>query len=200
MMKRLLLTMAVSAILLTAAGLAQSAVYQFTPADSDLADLAHANYYTWGVNWQCPKGESIVAASLTFKNIWDWQVETDDHLYVHLLNSATAGVRVGTDNEGGGDHFAGQGVLLTNWNDPQGGHARNFDLVVPIDTTNLSWLADGNFGFGLDPDCHYYNCGVVAKIETAVPAVVPEPSSLAWLASGLPIIWTLRKRSKLPRY
>jgi hypothetical protein len=160
---------------------AQSATYTFSPAPSDLNDLDHNSYYTWGTNWSLPSHEKITGATLTYYNIWDWQIETD-HLYTHLLNSATAGVVSIWDGEGGGDNFSGQGLLLGDWNDPIGGYPRNFALVYDIDSSYFSWLSDGNFGFGIDPDCHYYNEGIQFKITTTH---APEPSTMLLLGSGL---------------
>jgi hypothetical protein len=164
LMKKLstqLFLLLISILLLS--GVSGATIYTFNPSPPDLYDLDHSRYYTWGINWSKPANEVITGASITFNNIYDWTYEPDI-LYTHLLDSATVGVQFRTDNEGGGDHFASQGVLIGTWSDP-------FD-----------WLADGNFGFGIDPDCHYYNDGVVAKIETRP---VPEPSTMLLLGFGL---------------
>ena len=165
-------------------GVSGAGTYTLIPSPPDLNDLGHYKYYTWGIDWSKPASEVITGASITFKNIYDWTVEEGDILHVHLLDSATPGVRVGTDNQAGGDWFASQGVLIGTWTDVNGGPAhRVATLTFDIGSSYFGWLvSDNNFGFGIDPDCHYYNTGVEAKIETRS---VPEPSTLLLFGCGL---------------
>ena len=195
---KLLIPIPLILVVLIMASPAQSGTYNFSPATPDLGDLAHENYYTWGINWNLPNGEIIIGAFLVYKNIYDWTGE-EDHLYTHLLdnvidpNGSTNpnwtqknGYRTitisGLDGDGGGDDFNGQDILLGDWSDPYGGYARNFDLVYPIPDTYFSWFSDGNFGFGIDPNCHYYNDKIKFRITTAH---APEPATMFLLGSGL---------------
>lgn len=200
-------TVVITLLTLICSGVVQGATYTFSPYVNDLGDLAHQYYFTWGIKWNLPQGEEIASATLTYKNIWDWTVETD-HLYTHLLDtvSAASGWKTvsyyqtvtiqQTDNQGGGDNFAGQGVLLGVWSDPYGGSPRNFDLVYDIPLAYFSWLSDGNFGFGIDPDCHYYNDGIELKIVTSSSnQVIPEPFSVALASLGLGVIAGVRRLS-----
>jgi len=173
-----------------------SGTYTFSPSPSYLSELDHSYYYKWGIKWNLPSGETITGATLTYHNIHDWQIE-QDHLYTHLLNTVqdtnwlfppnwvnkgeySTITITGIDNEGGGDKFAGKGPLLGDWNDPGGG---SHLLMYNIDSSYFSWLSDGNFGFGIDPDCHYYNDGITFNITTTHEA--PEPATLLLLGSGL---------------
>jgi hypothetical protein len=73
------------------------------------------------------------------------------------------------------------------------GKAHRTTKTFVIGSSSLDWLADGNFGFGIDPDCHYYNDGVVAAIETRP---VPEPATMLLLASGLMGLAGVRRKVK----
>jgi hypothetical protein len=192
--------------------MAHGSTYTFTPPSSysDLSDLDHGKYYTWGIKWTLPAGEEITSAQLVYKNIYDWTTEQNDVLNTHLLTNNVGGsdwvqktryqtkVAVGTDNEGGGDYFRNMGPLLNSWTDRQGGQARNFNLEINIpnfDAQNnnlFAMLSDGEIGFGIDPDCHYYNCGVTFTINTITQ--VPEPATLVLLAAGLIQIGRGKKR------
>ena len=57
---------------------------------------------------------AIVGASLFFgSDIRNWD-NNPNVLYVHLLDSASAGVSIGYDGEGGGDNYLNLGVLLNH--------------------------------------------------------------------------------------
>lgn len=171
--------------ILCASAMAAADTYHFSPNPSDLNDLDHYNYYSWGINWTLPTNQRIVEAELRFKNIYNWEQE-ENHLYTHLLDNPALGVKTFTDDQGGGDNWAGQGPLIGVWSDPNGGHATGFDLVYKLSELGLideltQFAQDGRFGFGFDPDCHYFNDGVKLKITTEA---VPEPASLAVLGAG----------------
>ena len=165
--------------------------YRWSPGD--LFDLDHGSYYTWGIDWQIPQGETIIGAWLFMDNIRNYNDSPND-LWVHLLEGAPAGVSVGTDNGGGGDYFAGQGILLEHWvnlsNSPQ-------DITytfTPDDLVNLGlYAADGNFALGFDPDCHFYNDGIKLTIKTTH---APVPGAVWLLASGLIGLVSIRSRGR----
>jgi hypothetical protein len=196
-----------------ASSAANAGTLTFTPSPSqDLFDLDHYSYYVWGIDYQIRPG-SIQSATLTFHNIYDFMVEDNDTLFVHLFDAPlldTNGPRLpnyrwdpthsymtmtsyGTDqtpaNEWVSDQFAGQ-PLIGAWNDPVGGRPRNFDLTFEIPQAYFGMLTDGNIGFGIDPDCHYFNDGVTLTVET-----VPEPGTLLMLGSGV-VGFVYRRRRK----
>jgi hypothetical protein len=162
--------------------------YNFVPTPNDLSDLDHYNYFTWGINWIVPSNQVILDAVLTISKIDDWTNESNDHLYIHLLDNAPVGSKATWDNQGGGDNFAGAGPLIANYEDPGPGTANlsyRFSDLGLVNTLK-SYLSNNNFGIGFDPDCHYYNCGVKLNITTQnnTPPV-PEPASLSILGMFL---------------
>lgn len=220
-MKKLstLLTLAVLAVA------ARATTFTFQPGDADLADLDHHYAYTWGITntlsgtgttystlkAELASGYTITSATLTFTNIWDWVVEPNDRLWMHLLDNPRKNVRTVQDNPNDietptNDYFSGQGLLLDTpnspggfWTDPFGGVPSTFDLVINFDLIQRNTLKDfinnggytspstgyADFGFGFDADCHYYNDGIRFVVHTA-PAVVPEGGmTLVLLALGL---------------
>jgi hypothetical protein len=220
--------LAVTALLMTSPLWANE--YKFKPADPELSDLPHQNYYTWGVKWALPAGETIKSATLTFSDIYDWTVE-QDRLYVNLLDSVPdpkgspdyqwdgpghAYKRITiikSDNQNDGDNFknwSGNHVALIPpdpldnknpwWDDPVGGSSRNFNLVYNIDSSYFDWFSnpDGGFGFGIDPDCHYFNSGITFTIvtEPSSTSPVPVPAAASLAAIGLAglamVIWGKR--------
>ncbi|MFA7485981.1 MAG: PEP-CTERM sorting domain-containing protein, partial [Phycisphaerae bacterium] len=59
------------------------------------------------------------------------------------------------------------------------------DVLTEYINTPPSSSRRANFGFGIDPDCHYYNDGIKFVITTTV---VPEPATIGLLGLGLLLI------------
>ena len=116
-MKKLLILSTTLILLAVSFYPAGATVFEFQPNSNDLYDLDHHYYYTWGINFTFPAGETIEEAVLDFDDIRNWD-DNPNVLYVHLLNSATPGVTWGWDNQGGGDNFLGQGIELFTWSLP----------------------------------------------------------------------------------
>ena len=90
-------------------------------------------------------------------------------------------------------------MFLGTWSDPIGG-GPGTDITFTFNAAAISALnsyaADGNFGLGLDPDCHYYNRGVKLTVSTDYQPV-PEPSTMLLFGLGLTacgVIMIRRKR------
>jgi hypothetical protein len=201
MKKPILLFLGVCVLVCSFTGLASATIYTFKPGDyaylntpdpndkarNDLWDLAHQNWYTWGINFNIPIGETIIWSSLSFDNIRNWTTETN-HLYANLLPVAVEGVFIGNDNQAIGNYYETPGNhLLFDWSlgtSPQ-------DKIHVFDSDDLNFLRiailGGNFGLAFDPDCHYYNDGVELKVETAP---VPEPTTILLVSSFQnPPVW-----------
>jgi hypothetical protein len=195
--RKLIVLAIVFGVALTAVSSVKAAVYYFTPSQPDLNDLDHRYNKSWGIDWSAHSGESITGATLTFTNIYDWQVEAGDILYVHLLDDPTLGIVTNWDDEAGGDNFAGMGPLIGTWTDAGGGSSTGFNLVFNLTADQLASLneyaADGSFGFGFDPDCHYYNDGIELQVTTQM-AHTPEPVSVALFSLGLAGLGLVRRK------
>lgn len=191
-MKRLA-TITTAVLILTVIGSAQAGIV-FQPTPANLNGLEHGKYYTWGIAFDIPDGEMIDSAVLTYKNIYNWQDEPSNHLYTHLLDNPLLGT-VEYNDITNGDQFAGQGVLIGDWTDPGNGTPSGFDLVYVFDSAQLTALnayaADGTFGFGIDPDCQYYNDGVEFEITTAR---IPAPGALLLGSLGTMLVGYLRRK------
>lgn len=162
--------------------------FEFQPNPVDLGDLDHSRAYTWGLNWTPPDPFlPIVDARLEIRNIRNWRVEPNV-LYIHLLDAVSVGLRTYLDNQSG-DWFEGQGVLLTTFTDSRTSTSQpgvNFVYIFTPSQIGVlnAYRADGRFGFGFDPDCHFYNDGV--KLCLSLDPCVPEPATVALFALSFP--------------
>jgi hypothetical protein len=184
-MKKISMMFCTMLLVLSLAGIAGAMTYTFQPGDTHLWDLDHGKAYTWGLNWATPTNEKIVGASLFFDDIRNWQSEDND-LWLHLLDNVTLGARQLNDPESGQvDYFRGQGIELNRWHDLP---STAQDITYNFDKIELealvSYSADNKFGFGFDPDCHFFNNGISLTIATAA-AAVPEPTTFLLVGVGL---------------
>jgi len=197
-MRRLtmVVVLCVLGVLQMTAGIAEADTYTFQPTPADLWDLDHYKYYTWGIQWDIPNGESIAGASLFIDNINDWTVESGDVLYVHLLDDPLVGAKEWPDNQGG-NALSGQGVLLTTYTDDDGYPNPTEDWQYDFSMSEVGSLnhyaADGLFGFGFDPDCHYNNDGVTLTVHTT-----PEPQAAVLIMMGIGLVFMKRRTAPVP--
>lgn len=157
--------------------------YEYLPTPQDLGDLDHHKVVFWGLEPGLAAGEQVIAASLEFKNLRNWDNNPND-LHVHLLDGAALGVTTLNDNQGGGDYFTNTYAdphthLVTYSNLTTTAETRVYEFTADEVAALNGYLADGVLGLGFDPDCHYYNQYVKLTLT------VPEPASIAMIAVGL---------------
>jgi len=188
---------------LVAGSMATAGTYDLIPidgdGDDDLYDLNHRWAVEWGFRFDTPENEEIIGASLFFDRIRNDNNDPND-LYVTLLDSDFEGLDWTYDNQGGGDLFAGQGLLLEHYEDlPSSAQDITYDFDDAEIDQLIANLADDLAGIGFDADCHYYNCGIKLTIETDTSGggeddpVVPEPAGLGLM--GLALLAVRRRRS-----
>lgn len=185
----------VGALIALTGGFANAAIITLSPDPADIWGLDHRYYYSWGISQPVYPGYDITSASLTFTNIYNTNVsDVNNILFVTLLDNLPLGTQiVGMDWQTLPNAFAGMGLDLMTWHDPDSGlpaHTFTYTFTpAQLAVLNTYWQNDGVFGFGFDPDCHFANDGIIFQYE--IP--VPEPTSLALIGLGLGAV-AMRKR------
>ncbi len=190
---------------------AAAAPYTYVPNPADLNDLDHHSAYTWRIDNINLGGGTVSGASLTFKNIANWDTNPN-MLFIHLFDTAkNAGVSSFLDATGApvpvnqiADNFASpllaSNPLIASGTGNTFLTSKSFTMTRTTFTYNFtiaqllalqSYIANGgNIAFGLDPDCHFFNDGVTFNMT------VPEGGKTAVLL-GLTIIFVCLVHRKL---
>ena len=143
---------------------------------NDLGDLDHTNYYAWNITG-IATGQNVVSASITFKNLYNWD-NTANVLYLDLLDNAATGgsqmssgigrcqwrgrgrsynssVRSGVDASGSpvtvyNDAFDSANTLApTGLESTLTEHSFMPDTRSPSNATDVTWLKDLLTGAGI---------------------------------------------------
>ena len=194
------LFLAVGLLSVISAAQATSVSFNFSP--TGLGTIDGSYYYKWGVNPSgLPTDMGITSATLTYNNmkLTTFGNNNPGILWTHLLNTSsgsgtTSYTRV-SDSDAGTDAFSGQGVLLGKELFPTLNVARNNSYNLDV-TTLSTYLADGHFAIGIDPDCYYTDSSIVLNItySSLPPQGVPDFGSTAMLLGiALPLLGIFRR-------
>lgn len=212
------LTLALAAAALLAATRTHAALAPLTysPTPADLNDLDHHMVYTWRIDNINLNNLAITSATLTFKNIANWDTNPNV-LHIHLLDTAiNAGVASFVDDPTNSapvtdmtdDFVSGRfhnspgwlvaagtrDLLLANPSFTTTGQ----DYTISFNAAQLATLTDyikagNNIAFGLDPDCHFFNDGVSFTLNVTP---IPEAATFApvLLVLGAAMALEVRRR------
>jgi hypothetical protein len=98
---------------------------------------------------------------------------------------------------GEGDPLGAGWTVAADGHDSGGKQLYTYTYTFTEDQENAlqSYIAnDGKIAIGLDPDCHFYNNGVMLTLTTG--PTIPEPASLMLLGSGLFAAAAYRRRQR----
>jgi len=179
-------------------------------------NLDHHDAYTWRIGGVNLTGRTITSATLTFRDISNWDSNAN-RLFVHLLDTARA-ASVGSFQDASAtqtpvtdinDDFAGTRYLNNPLVAPGTANtfltsqsftttARTYVYTFTADQLNVLsayFMNGGDIAFGLDPDCHFWNNGIVFSFNTTATPT-PEPTTMILLGTGLAGLYYSRKRKK----
>jgi len=186
--------------------------YTFPPGDPDLADLPSDTIFLWKITASgLTPQEVVTGAALCIYNIDNTAPSSSSALYIHLLDDtminqavdAHSGQRLAgtTDvytipglyslrtSDSFNDSYISAGVLLTTYSDTNG--SWSYDLSYAFTPAQIgalnSYLANGAFGLGFDPDCYFSNNGVALTLHTQA-GVVPAPGALLLASLGAALV------------
>ena len=192
-MKKISAVLAMMAIVILAGN--ASAVTQ-TWSTTALNSMQHGTDYTWVVDngtWFIPEGDEITSAYLSITNLNNWYEPENDWMNIYLLDNPFRNwpnkvlLTIYRDENAYfyyGWYWSGWALKYGKiWVNP--GDDFRYDLTASQLGDLASFLEDGIFGLGFDPNCHYTNGGMSFTIHTTNIPQVPEPAIVLLFGLGL---------------
>lgn len=157
--------------------------------------------YQWGISLNLAPNEEITYAKLTFSNVkltsGNWSGK--GYLHTDLLNINKTGVSVKTDWDLPGDYFAGalaSSSVVSLGTQYFGYVGQSHSWSYTFNASQLAALnlfaADGIFGLGFDPDCHYKVGDICLTIEKTTRNVPDSGNTVILLGTALIGAMTVR--------
>jgi hypothetical protein len=162
------LAIAAAMVLVVAVTAAADDELFYSPSPSDLNDLPHGKYFTWGIDVSEIGNRQILEVELFVNNITNHN-NGENVLYIHHMDDADLGVNEFNDNQSlFVDDLDGTGPLVDEFHDTNGSSTREdlhyvYSALGILDDFQAD-AVDDTVAVGMDPDCHFWNHGVCLKI------------------------------------
>jgi hypothetical protein len=208
---RLLLVAIAAASLAAGSARAALAPMTFSPTPADLGDLDHHLVYTWRIDNINLNNISVTGATLTFKNISNWDSNAN-MLFAWLLDtSVNSGVATIQDVDASQspvtsivDAFLSPISLVSGstaktklFQQSFGttGHDFTYTFTAAQLQALTNYINNGHdIAFGFDPDCHFFNDGIIFTMNVVPIPEVANILPIAGLLIGAAAVEIRRRR------
>jgi len=212
---RILLTaLCVAACLAAGSARAALAPMTFTPNPADLNDLDHHYSLSWRIDNINLNNISITSATLTFKNIANWD-SNPNMLFVYLMDTATQGgvnslldhplseAPIGNIVDHFANGFVSPALVLSSTAKTKlfqqsfttTGHDFTYTFTAAQLQILTNYINSGHdIAFGFDPECHFFNDGIIFSMNVVPIPEVANILPIACLLAGALALEIRRRR------